>query len=170
MARGDNISWTENTFQSAFSFLFSLPLLLLAVSASQVPSTQFVRCYSSPPLPPNSENRRKRFEILRAVLMSNHFFWDMTRCIPLELHRRFERIVFLLLLCWNRFQGESKRNVGTDCSVSHMFLRSFIFWLIWSWSWRWYVSETSTDFQQTTRSYIPKDSVLKKDRNPWIWS
>jgi hypothetical protein len=90
-------------------------------------------------------------------LFKNTIFWDITPCRPLKVYRRFGGTYRLYL------QGRriSRASSGfppaftlVSCSAYSSTLKIEA---ICS-------SETSVDFQQTTRRYIPEDSTLHNHR------
>jgi hypothetical protein len=70
------------------------------------------------------------FEVVTAVVIKSTIFWDITPCSPLKVNRR----AFTLVSC---SAYSSILTMEAICS-----------------------SETSVDFQRTTRRYIPEDSTL----------
>jgi hypothetical protein len=85
----------------------------------------------------------------------NHFtkstIWDITPCISLKLNRRFGEIYLLNVqgrISRKRHQRESRRQA------------EWLAQLIRLWKWKAiYSSETSVDFQRTTRRCIPEGST-----------
>jgi hypothetical protein len=73
------------------------------------------------------------FEVLTEVDMNSSFFWDITPCSPLKFSRRFGRI------CRLHFQG---------LAYCMAYLSTIKIEMACS-------SETSDDFNRTTRRYIP---------------
>jgi hypothetical protein len=89
--------------------------------------------------------------------MKSTIFWDIASCSPLKVNRRFGRTYRLHLhgrICRARYQCDSRWQAEFHL-LSHWYLAR----LIRPWRRRCY-SETSVDFQRTTRRYIPEDSTL----------
>jgi hypothetical protein len=85
------------------------------------------------------------------VVMKSTIFWDIMPCSPLKVNRRFGGIYHLHLqdqrISRARNQHES-RAVGFLLGYFSTLKMEAI-----------YSSETSVDFQWTTRRYIPEDST-----------
>jgi hypothetical protein len=90
-----------------------------------------------------------RFEVLTAMVMKRFVFWDITPCSPLKVNRRFGGT------CRIHLQGRrinQARNQHESCSLAYsstLKMEATCF------------SETSVDFQQTTRHYIPEDRTFQ---------
>jgi hypothetical protein len=88
------------------------------------------------------------FEVLTAVLMKSTIFWDITPCSPLKDNRHFEgtcRLYLQRALCLpHAFTLVSC--LACSSTLKMKATRS---------------SQTSVDFQRTTRRYIPEDSTLQ---------
>jgi hypothetical protein len=78
-----------------------------------------------------------RYEVLTAVVMKISIFWDITPCRPLKVNRRF----------W-----------GT-CRL-HLYVESCLAYSLTLKTEAMCSSETSADFQRTTRRYIPEGRTL----------
>jgi hypothetical protein len=78
------------------------------------------------------QTAKSRSEVLTAMVMMSSVFWDITPCSPLEINRRFGGTFRLLLLP----PYSSTVKVEASCS-----------------------SETSVDFQLTTRRCIPEGII-----------
>jgi hypothetical protein len=99
------------------------------------------------------------FDVLTAVVMKSTIFLDITPCSPLKVNRRFAGTYRLHLqgrgISRERNQHERRwqaepASTLISCSAYSSTLKMEA---ICS-------SETSVDFQQTTRRYFPKDSTL----------
>jgi hypothetical protein len=98
-----------------------------------------------------------RFTFFCYPLFSNVIFWDITPCSPLKVNRRFGEPYHLHLqsrrISPARNQRESRWKTQ-PYSVSYLTLKMEV---ICS-------SETSLDFQRTTRLHIPEDRTLHNHR------
>jgi hypothetical protein len=85
------------------------------------------------------------FEVLTAVVMKSIIFWDITRCSPLEVSRRFGGTCRLHLQGRRISQARNQREAGGKQIK-----------MVETWS-----SKTSADFQRTTWGYtrIPQESI-----------
>jgi hypothetical protein len=97
------------------------------------------------------------FQVLTAVVMKSPIFWDITPCSPLKVNRRFGEKRRLHL------QG---RRVSQKINLSEALLATcltLLYRLTYSSTVKMEAicsSETSVDFQRTTRRYIPEDRTL----------
>jgi hypothetical protein len=89
------------------------------------------------------------YEILTAVVMKNALFWDIMSCSPLKVNRRSGWICGLHLQDWRIRQKKTAWRIKQaawylphSASTSKMEATCF--------------SETSVDFQRTTRRHIPE--------------
>jgi hypothetical protein len=87
-----------------------------------------------------------KFRCLNIMIpRKSSIIWDITPCSLLKVNRSFGRTCRLHLqgrrICQTRKQRESRWQVEQTCS-----------------------SETSVDFQRTTRRYIPEDRTLRNHR------
>jgi hypothetical protein len=77
------------------------------------------------------------FEVLTAVVMKNSIFRDITPCSPLKVNRRFGETCLIHLVSCLAYSSSMKMKET-------------------------YPSETSVDFQQNTRHYIPEDRIFHR--------
>jgi hypothetical protein len=93
------------------------------------------------------------FEVLTAVAMKTVIFWNITECSPLKVNRRFGGTYCLLLqgrrISRARNKPESRCQAELCCCFSILKMEATC------------SSETSVDFQQTTRRYIPEDTTSR---------
>jgi hypothetical protein len=81
------------------------------------------------------------FEVLTAVVMKNPIFWNVTPCSPLKAIRRFGGICSSIATCFMLVSGlPYSSTLKMEATYS---------------------SETTVDFEQTTRRYIPDDVTLQ---------
>jgi hypothetical protein len=86
------------------------------------------------------------FEVLTAMFIKISIYWDITPCRPLKVNRCFAET------CWIHLQGRKTswtRNLREAGSKQGSLKKEATF-----------PSETSIDFQRTTRCYIPEDTTL----------
>jgi hypothetical protein len=104
----------------------------------------------------NAVYNRIGFEVLTAVVMMCTIFWDITPCSQFKVSRSFGRTYRLhvqgrrISRATNVKAGDKQSRLLATCSAYSSTLKMEA---ICS-------SETSADFQRTTRRYIPEDSTL----------
>jgi hypothetical protein len=86
------------------------------------------------------------FQILTAVVMKSSIFCDIMTCGPLKVNWRFAGTCNRHLERRRISQARNQRGVGSKQSSA-----------------RTCSSETTVDFQRTTRRYIPEDRTLHQD-------
>jgi hypothetical protein len=118
------------------------------------------------------------FEVLTAVLMKSSVLWGITPCSPLKVNRRFggtcrlhlqgrrtskqetnvKQVASRVILCNPKFRQ-------VDCSAWYLTCFTLVSWLACYLTLKMEAtcsSESSVDFQRTTRRYIPEDKTLHK--------
>jgi hypothetical protein len=95
------------------------------------------------------------FEVLTAVVIKSTIFWDITLCIPLKVNRRFGA-TYRLHVQGQRISRAARhqRESRWQAEPCLAFTSTLNMEVICS-------SETSVDFQQTTRRYIPEVRTLQ---------
>jgi hypothetical protein len=93
-------------------------------------------------------------EIVKAVVMKSSVFWDITPCSRFNVERHFRRI-YRFHLVGRRISHA--RNEHEAVSEHDGFSLAYSLTLKMDSS---YSSETSVDFQRTTRCYIPEDRTF----------
>jgi hypothetical protein len=102
-------------------------------------------------------NKYVTFEVLTAVVMKSIIFWDITPCNPLKVNRSFGETYRLHLqgLKISRVRNQRKSRGQAELCLAYSTLKMEATCSY----------ETSVDFQQTTRHYIPEDirpQILEK--------
>jgi hypothetical protein len=92
-----------------------------------------------------------RFEVLKAVVMKSPIFWDIRPCGPSKVNRRFGG-TYRLHLQGRRISRESNQRDGRWQAEGFCLAYSSTMNVEATRS-----SETSVNFQPTTRCYIPED-------------
>jgi hypothetical protein len=95
----------------------------------------------------HNEHLYKGSEVLTAVVMKSSIFWDVTPCSLLEVNRRFGGTCRLRLQCRRISQAKSQR--GSRWQAEPTLKKKATC-----------SSETSVDFQWTTRSYLSGGIIL----------
>jgi hypothetical protein len=94
-----------------------------------------------------------RFNFLLMVVMKSHELWDVMLCSLLKVNRRFGGT------CHHNIQGQRISQAGNQRLLS----ATMVYCLAFSSTLKMEAtcsSETSVDFQRTTRRYIPEDRTL----------
>jgi hypothetical protein len=89
--------------------------------------------------------------VLTAVVMKNYGFWDITPCKQLNVNKNFEGI------CRLHLQGRRKAKQETSMTAGVSNLDSYLAYSSTVKMEATCSSETSVDFQRTTRRYILED-------------
>jgi hypothetical protein len=93
------------------------------------------------------------FEVLTAVVMKSYILWDIMTCNPLKVNWRFWGTYRVLLRGRSTSQARNQRDVSSKQST----LYSSTLKIEATCS-----SETSDDFQWTTRRYIPANITIRQ--------
>lgn len=94
--------------------------------------------------------------------MNNSVFWDITRCSPLKVNRRFGETCRLYLhgrRIYLEIKQQSCSKQNSHCYLLHPGHSSTLK------TEAKYPSETSVGSQRTTRLYIPQDIILHNHRS-----
>jgi hypothetical protein len=95
-------------------------------------------------------------EVLTALVMNSSIFWDI---VPFKVKRRFAGTCRLRVQGWSLSQTINRHDAGSKQRLMPVSCLAYSSTLKMKATWS---SETSVDFQRTTRRYIPEDRTLQE--------